>query len=593
MVEEPVQRRLAAILTADIVGYSRLIRADEVGTLTRVKSLRRDMIEPIFSELDGRTVKLMGDGMLVEFGSVVDAVRAAVKLQLAIARHEIDEPESKRVVFRVGINLGDVVIDGDDIHGDGVNVAARLEGLAKPGGICVSGNVYDEVRDRTDLRFEDMGDQEVKNIERPVRVWRWIAHVGTTESVSANTDEPLPLPHKPSIAVLPFDNMSGDPEQEHFGDGIAEDVITALSRFRSLFVIARNSSFTYKGQAVGITQLAKDLGVRYVVEGSVRKAGNRVRITAQLIDAISGNHLWADRFDGSLDDVFDLQDRITERIVVAVEPEIEVRERERARRKRPENLDAWELFQRGLSHFYRANASDRADAIRLFKEAVVRDPEFAMAHAHIAYVLWASRSVALNEVEDATKAMSSAREAAERAISLDPNEPMAHFSLGRLHIFAGEADLAIAEMQNAITINPNLAIGHYGLGFAYHTAAGQVEKALPCFDVALRLNPRGPLRWATLMLQGSSLRFLGRHEEAVERCRQACQIPDNGSMPFIHLAAAAAEGGLQAEARKAVETATKLQPALSLGFFRSQYDRMHEATLNSLLDSLRKAGVPE
>ena len=326
-MSEGPQRRLAAIFAADVVGYSRLIRADEDGTLAALKNLQKDVIDPKLAAHHGRIVKLMGDGMLVEFGSVVDAVRAAVETQRAIAERNVEIPEEKRIEFRIGVNLGDVVIDDDDIHGDGVNVAARLEGLAEPGGICVSGNVYEEVRDRTTFAFEDLGDQEVKNIDRPVRVWRWIAEAGMTASVAAKTDQPLPLPDKPSIAVLPFDNMSGDPEQEYFADGIAEDVITALSRFRSLFVIARNSSFSYKGTSPDIRTVARELGVRYVVEGSVRKAGNRVRITAQLIDATSGNHLWADRFDGSLDDVFDLQDQITEQIVVAVEPEIQTRER--------------------------------------------------------------------------------------------------------------------------------------------------------------------------------------------------------------------------------------------------------------------------
>jgi adenylate cyclase len=294
----------------------------------------------------------MGDGMLVEFASVVDAVRTAVETQAAVAKRYAGLPEDKRIEFRVGINLGDVIIDGDDIHGDGVNVAARLESLAEPGGVCVSDKVYEEVRDRTDFAFEDLGEREVKNIDRPVRVWQWIVDAGLAADVPAKTDEPLSLPDKPSIAVLPFDNMSGDPEQEYFGDGIAEDVITALSRFNSLFVIARNSSFTYKGQAVDIAQVGRELGVRYVVEGSVRKAGNRVRITAQLIDAASGNHLWADRFDRDITDIFELQDEITETVVGAVEQEIGSTERTRATHMHPENLQAWELLQRGLFHVW-------------------------------------------------------------------------------------------------------------------------------------------------------------------------------------------------------------------------------------------------
>jgi adenylate cyclase len=471
-------------------------------------------------------------------------------------------------------------------------LAARLEGLAKPGGICISGSVHEQVRDRIDLPFEDLGEREVKNIDRPVRVWQWIADAGLAAGVPAKRDEPLSLPDKPSIAVLPFDNMSGDPEQEYFSDGIAEDVITSLSRFRSLFVIARSSTFTYKGHTVDIKRIARELGVRYVVEGSVRKAGNRVRITAQLIDAASGNHLWADRFDGALDDVFDLQDQITEQIVVAVEPEIQRRERERARRKPPENLDAWENLQRGLSHFYRMNKTDHAEAIRLFRQAVAQDPEFATAHAHLAEALW--MSVPWGFAEDTAKALvGAARAAAERAISLDPNEPVARTILGRIHSFAGEIEMSIGEMQAAIAINPNMAWGYYSLGWIYHYGASQPEQALPHFDAALRLSPRDPRRWLYFMVKGSALRALGRHDEAIAHCRQACQYPDTGYQPYMYLVAALAEAGKTSEAQTALEKAMQIQPALSIGYIRSHFVGEHETTLKSLLDSLRKAGVPE
>ena len=592
MAEERVQRRLAAILAADVVGYSRLMGEDETGTLAALKAHRKELIEPKSAEYHGRIVKLTGDGTLMEFGSAVDAVLFAVDVQRAIAGRNAEVPEDRRITYRMGINIGDIIIDGDDIYGDGVNVAARLEGLADPGGVYVSRTVYEHIKGKVDLGFEDLGEQKVKNITVPVQVYRVKPDDTDTQSVALGTaGEALPLPDKPSIAVLPFDNMSGDPEQEYFADGIAEDVVTALSRFRSLFVIARNSSFTYKGRAVDITQVARELGVRYVVEGSVRKAGNRVRITAQLIDATSGNHLWANRFDGSLDDVFDLQDQITEQIVVAVEPEIQARERERAQRKPPESLDAWELLQRGLSHLYRFNKTDRTEAIRLFREAVALDPEFAAAHAHLAYALCAL--MPFGNAEDTAKAVASGRAAAEQAASLDPNEPVAHFALGRLHIFAGEVEMAIGEMQTAIAINSNYAGGHYGLGVAYHYSAGQSEQALPHFDAALRLSPRDPLRWVTLINKGSALRVLGHHDEAIAHCRQACQFPDTGFLPYMHLAAALAEAGQKSEAQAAVENAMQLQPALSISFLRSLYVGMHETPLKSVLDSLRKAGVPE
>jgi adenylate cyclase len=582
-----MERRLAAILLTDMVGYSRLMGLDEKDTIARQKAHREELVDPKISEHGGRIVKTTGDGVLVEFASVVDAVKCAVEVQQAMAGSEAAVPEELRIQYRIGINLGDIVIDGDDILGDGVNVAARLEGLAKPDGICISGTVHEQLAGKTDIAFEDAGEQTVKNVPRPVRVWHW--QTDQTRRGPKKVDEPLPLPDKPSIAVLPFDNMSDDPGQEYFADGIAEDVITALSRFRSLFVIARNSSFTYKGGAVDITQVASELGVRYVVEGSVRKAGNRVRITAQLIDATSGNHLWADRFDGSLDDVFDLQDQITEQIVVAVEPEIQARER--ARRKPPERLDAWELVQRGLSHFYRFNKSDRSEAIRLFQEAVALDPEFAAAHAHLADALRPSMTIGNAEFSATVEA--AARAAAEKAVSLEPNEPMAHFALGRLHISAGEIEMAIGEMRTAIAINPNFARGHFGLGWAHYFGAGEAEQALPHLDAALRLSPRDPLRWMSLMLKGVLLNALGRHDEAIEYCRQSCQLPDAGFLPYTHLAGALAEAGQKSKAQAAVEKAMQFHPALSIGFLRDQFAEMNETALNNLLDSLRKAGVPE
>jgi adenylate cyclase len=584
-----MERRLAAIMLTDMVSYSRLMGLDEEGTIARQRAHREDVFDPKIAQRGGRIVKTTGDGLLVEFPSIVDAVKCAVEVQKELAGRDINIPEDRRIQYRIGINLGDIVIDGDDILGDGVNVAARLEALAKPDGVCISGIVHDQLMGKLDSVFEDAGEQQVKNVSRPVRVWHW--QVGQLASGPSSSDKPLPLPDKPSIAVLPFDNMSGDPEQEFFADGIAEDVITALSRFRSLFVIARNSSFTYKGSAVDITQVGRELGVRYVVEGSVRKAGNRVRITAQLIDATSGNHLWADRFDGSLDDIFDLQDQITEQIVVAVEPEIQARERERARRKPPQNLDAWELMQRGVSHFYRVNETDQAEAIRLFQEATALDPEFSAAHAYLAYALWTS--VVFNFAKEPEKASASAKDSAERAVSLDPNEPMARYALERLHIAAGEIELAIAEMQTVIDINPNFALGYFGLGHAYYYGAGKAEMALPYYDAALRLNPRDPWRWLPLAIKGSALRFLGRYDEAIVVCRQACQFPDSGFLPQMYLAAALAEAGQASEAQSAIKKAIEFQSSLSIGSIRSRYVGMHQTHLNSLCDSLRKAGVPE
>jgi len=431
-----MERRLAAILATDVVGYSRLIRADEEGTIAALKALRAALIDPKIAEHHGRIVKLMGDGMLVEFASVVDAVHAALETQQAVIDHNSDIPADRRIELRIGINLGDVVIDGDDIQGDGVNLAARLEGMAEPGGICVSGMVYEGVRDRIDVPFEDLGEREVKNLSRPVHVWRWRAN-GSPASATATVaaDAPLPLPDKPSIAVLPFVNRSGDPEQEIFSDGISEDIITGLSRFRSLFVTARNSTFSYKGAAPKSTEVGAALGVRYVLNGSVRKAGNRIRITAQLIDALTGNHVWADRYDRELDDIFAIQDEITETIVGRIDNEVRASEMDRARRKPPASLDAWELYQRGLWHLNRTTKQDSEEARNFFLKAIERDPSFAAAHAGIAYTCYLEvyHGFGDNPAEWLVQGLA----AGEQAVVLDDMDGFTHLALGRVLGLAG------------------------------------------------------------------------------------------------------------------------------------------------------------
>jgi TolB-like protein/class 3 adenylate cyclase len=369
---------MAAILAADVAGYSRLMGADEEGTLARLKAHRRELVDPKIAEHRGRIVKTTGDGLLVEFASVLDAVRCATHIQHGMIERNMDVPPEKQIEFRVGINLGDIIIDGDDIFGDGVNIAARLEGLSTRGGICISRKVRDEVRDKLNLSFEDMGEQQVKNIARPIRVYR-IASLAT-----APAKPMLALPEKPSIVVLPFVNMSGDPEQEYFADGIVEDIITALSRVKWLFVIARNSSFTYKNKAVDVKHVGGELGVRYVLEGSVRKVGNRVRITGQLVDAMSGAHIWADRFDGALDDIFDLQDRVTASVVGTIEPKLRNVEMERVRRKPTESLDAYDLYLRALAQFDASHDSN-LEALTLLYRAIEIDPKYAAPYGLAAW----------------------------------------------------------------------------------------------------------------------------------------------------------------------------------------------------------------
>ena len=362
MATQRVERRLTAILASDVSGYSRLMGVDEEGTLARLKAHQRELVDPKVSEYRGRLVKSTGDGLLIEFASAVDAMRCAVDIQAAMTERNAAVPPEKRIEFRIGINVGDIIVDSDDIIGDGVNVAARLEGLAEPGGICVSGRVLEDAHGKLEITFEDAGEQRLKNIDRPVRVYR-------VRASSAQRAALVALPDKPSIAVLPFQNMSGDPEQEYFADGIVEDIITALSRYHSLFVIARNSSFTYKGRAVDVKQVGRELGVRYVLEGSVRKSADRVRVTGQLIDAATGAHLWADRFDGALKDIFDLQDDITLRVVGAIAPKLEQAEMSRALRKPTGSLDAYDHFLRGMWSFHKAAKDDIAEALRAVSQS--------------------------------------------------------------------------------------------------------------------------------------------------------------------------------------------------------------------------------
>lgn len=587
-----MERRLAAILAADVVGYSRLIRADEEGTIAALKALRADFVDPKLAEHNGRIVKLMGDGILAEFASVVDAVRTAVETQVAVARHNAGLPGDKRIEFRVGVNLGDVVIDGDDIHGDGVNIAARLEGIAKPGGICISDKVYEEVRDRLDVAFEDLGEQEIKNVDRPVRVWRWSGMEGAESKV--RTSEPLQLPDKPSIAVLPFTNMSGDAEQEYFADGITEDIITELARLRSLLVIARNSSFTYKGRSSKVQDVAADLNVRYVVEGSVRKAGDRVRVTAQLIDAASGNHLWADRYDRELVDIFALQDEITQNIVSILPGRLEDADAERARRKQTANMTAYDHVLLGLTRFRRFTCDENAAAREAFRKAIALDPFYAHAHALLAltdvwdvFADWQNRS------------LDEALEAAQRALTLDDYNSLPHAILGYI-LFQRKQDAeAEIEFQRAITLNPNDADA---IAFKANVLVyfGRWEEALELIGKAMRLNPIPP-SWY-YWFQGLALHS-GRDYEAAMRVIR--KIHPQLRPGHAYLAACLAHLNRMDEARTELDAfvgAGRRNSADADEYARytpqelaleraSRYRRTSDA--KHFLEGLRKAGLPE
>src|SRR5215469_331358 len=483
--QKRVERRLAAILAADVVGYSRLMGEDEEGTLAALKAIRSEVAEPKIAENRGRIVKTTGDGLLAEFPSVVDAVRCAVEVQREMALRNTAVPQARRIEYRVGINLGDVIIDEHDIYGDGVNVAARLEALADPGGICVSRVVRDQVRDKLDFAFEDMGDQQVKNIARAIRVYR----VLIADKLAARA--PLPLPDKPSLAVLPFQNLSGDPEQEYFVDGVVEEITTAISRLPWLFVIARNSSFAYKGKSPDLRQVGRELGVRYVLEGSLRKAGNRVRIAGQLIDTTTGAHIWAERFDGPLDDIFELQDEVASRVAGAIEPRLRSAEIERARRKPTESLDAYDLYLRALAQFWKWTAEGWREAIGLLRRALAIDPSYAPAAGLFAWCRVLQTANPLASPQEADEGVRFGRQ----AIEAGSDDPEALWMGGwGIFILAGEHLAGLSAIEQALVLNPNCALAWNFFGWA-QSFRGRSASAIEVHQRAMRLSPLDPQRW--------------------------------------------------------------------------------------------------
>ncbi len=579
-----MERRLAAILAADIVAYSKLMHADEEATLAAVSDILKSCIEPTVGRHNGRIVKLMGDGVLVIFDSVIEAVTCAASWQKQVNGIDGD------IRFRIGVNLGDILLKDDDIFGDGVNVAARLESIAEPGGIYVSQDVYRQTRGRTDFDFEDLGPHELKNIEEPVNVYRMKLEPGHTPA-----DLPVGDNHgkseQPSIAVLPFDNMSDDPEQEFFADGITEDLITGLSKVRWFFVIARNSTFTYKGQAVDVTQVSRELGVRYVLEGSVRKAGGRVRITAQLIDAETGNHVWAERYDRTLDDIFDLQDEMTQTIVGAVEPEISETERRKVVSKPPETLDAWESFQRGVWHMWTYQQDHHDNALKYLTQASELDPEFAPAHAYRSYVHY--QSVVMNWTDDIEKSLEAGMIAARKALKCDQKDATAYFAIGRIHMMLGHLDDSIAALENAIRINPSFAQAHHGLGMVL-ALSGDYDRAHEASEMCERLSPRDPIMWASLAVQAFTCLLEKDFELALVWAQKTLQHPHaSGYWPHAVHAAALAQIGRLEEAKSEAAKALAESPSLSIALLVKTYKTRDREGLNPYVDGLRMAGIPE
>jgi adenylate cyclase len=563
---------------------------DEAGTLAALNSHREEFIDPTIAKHKGRIVKLMGDGALVEFASVVDAVQCAAAIQDGIAARNADVPADKRIEFRIGVNLGDIIVEGDDIYGDGVNVAARLQELCAPGGVAVSAVVFDQVDGKLDLAFDDLGEKRAKNIAKPLRVYS--AKLDGAEPASADPPaEPLALPDKPSIAVLPFTNMSGDPEQEYLADGITEDVITALAKNRWFFVIDRNSTFTYKSQTPDTKQVARELGVRYVLEGSVRKAGKRVRIAAQLVDATTGTQVWAEHYDREIEDIFELQDDMTHTIVGVVEPELRAVERDRAIRKPPESLDAWEIYQRGLWNMWTFGDEESAEAIRLFQRAHELDPTFAAAYAHEAYANYLRVILAYSKTPEDN--LASGLAAAKKATTLDDKDPVGYFALGRVLMMLGQHDASIAQLEQSIRLNPSFSQAHHGLGFAL-ALAGRLEEAVEASEMAIRLSPRDPLTWATTVVHSLECTLMHEHEEALIWAERTVRLPRiNSYYPHAMLAAALANLGRIDEARAAIEKAIEWKPDLTLSFVEKNMPTKEPGGLVPYLEGLRKAGLPE
>ena len=581
VVTARVERRLAAVLAADVAGYSRLMGTDEVGTLEALKAIRREIIDPANAEHKGRIVKTTGDGLLVEFASAVDSVTCAMTVQGEMAGR--DGP----IAFRIGINIGDIISEENDIFGDGVNVAARVENECQPGGVCLSGSAFEQVRGKTKFEFDDLGERALKNIDRVVRLYG--ARFGSApKATTVDSNRGLPLPDKPSIAVLPFQNMSGDPEQEYFADGMVEDIITALSRFKWLFVIARNSTFTYKGRSVDVRQVGRELGVRYVLEGSVRRANDRVRITAQLIDAETRAHIWAERYDRAVDDIFALQDEITVSTVAAIEPSLRQAEIERSKRKRPENLDAYDLVMRATPLVDTGMPEGASHAVQLLERAVSLEPNYALAHGQAAFCNEILYLRAGRREENRTAAIRHAH----TAVALGPDDaPALVYAAIAIGLVEHDRRLAQETFEAALQISPSAAWA-YSWGALILGWGGEAEQAIEWGERGIRLSPLDP--WITAALHGICMgHFLrGRYEDAAAAAQRAIRSKPGFSVSHMFLAASLAKLGRLEEAHAAAERVMQLQPNFSSHGQCSAIGCV-PVLATPLIDAMRAAGLPE
>lgn len=579
---EGIQRRLAAIVAADVVGYSRLMGADETGTLAALRAHRAKLIDPLIDKHGGRIVKTTGDGLLLEFPSVVSAVEFAIATQENIVERNQGVPDNQAMRFRIGVHVGDVIIEGADIFGDGVNIAARIEPLAEPDGVSLSDDAYRQVRDRLDVVWEDGGEHQLKNIARPIQVWHWLTKGRQSPALAPAEDPPLELPDKPSIAVLPFDNMSGDPEQDYFSDGITEDIITGLSRFASLSVVARNSTFVYRDSAVNVTDTGKALGAQYLLEGSLRKAGNRIRLTAQLIDVESGKHVWAERYDRVLEDIFAIQDELVHAIVATLVGRLEAARTEQAQRKRPENLAAYDYYLRALQYERRYDVEGILEGRKALEKAVALDPGFAKAHALLAYFTFGSAwfDGSQSHIHD-DEALTIAR----RAVALDPSDGDCYAKLAIVHLQRSEFDQAQHYLEQALALNPHDSStwSHYAW---YLIAIGEPQQALDRLSEREAVEPFPPnWHWE---LRGQALYELGRYEEAASTFARMTNLNywDHG-----FLCACYGQLGQTEKARSHWEKVLEVVPDATPAFLLEGEFRKHQAVSDHWLEGFRKSGL--
>ncbi|WP_291856014.1 adenylate/guanylate cyclase domain-containing protein [Bradyrhizobium sp.] len=594
MSSDRVQRRLVAVLAADVAGYSRLMGLNEEKTLAQLKALRRTLVDPTIASHRGRIVKTTGDGLLVEFASAVDAARCAADIQREMVKHNADVPQDLRIEFRIGIHVGDIIIDDDDIFGDGVNIAARLEGIAEPGGVCLSDDAHRQIRGKVDFALEDIGEQSLKNIAEPMRAWRIrpagdsVARI-TSESPAIHWPKTLALPDKPSIVVLPFDNMSAEPGQDYLADGIVEAITATLSCVRSFFVIARSSAFTYKGRATNARDIGKELGVAYLLEGSVQKVGSRLRITVQLIETEGGAHVWSSRYDGTIDEFFDLQDRITQQVAGALQPSIRSAEIERSRRKRPQDLSSYDYTMRAMPHVWALEKDESAKAIELLEKALSVDPEYPLAMA-LAGWCHAQRSV-YNWADDLAASQAMARTLAERAANLSGDDPLILAVLGAVHTFVRNYGTARVLLERALALDPNCAWAWSRLGWV-ENYADQPHKAIENFERALRLSPIDPMNFNNYAGLASAHEVMQDYDNAAALYRRALLERPNANWIYRNLTSSLSAAGRIDEAKLAFAELLRHYPDLTIAKFKLAMV-FSGPTLDRMAENLRKLGLPD